>query len=216
MWAIALELFIAGLALGASRCALFCAPILLPYVAGTKKGFKQGLNTTLTFCFFRLLGYVLLGALAGIAGGVIVGFLGQYRQDIYLFGGSFLVVLGLFILIWDKEPRVYFCKILHKYFINRGFFSMALLGFVVGISPCGPLLGVLAYIALISENIFQGAFLGLSFGLGTALITPLIILGVLASLLPKLIFKTPQIYKLFRRFCGILLIIFGFRLILGL
>ena len=88
--------------------------------------------------------------------------------------------------------------------------SMALLGFLVAISPCPFLLGVLAHIALVSPGAISGAFYGLSFGLGTAIVTPILGLGVLAGAF-RYIFKTPQIYLLFSRVCGFLLVLSGIR-----
>ena len=61
----AIELFIAGLVLGASACMFYCVPILTLYVAGTREGWREGLKATLIFSFSRLLAYVLLGLVAG-------------------------------------------------------------------------------------------------------------------------------------------------------
>lgn len=83
---------------------------------------------------------------------------------------------------------------------------MVLLGLVVGVSPCLPLLGVLTEIMFIADKFYQGWLLGLAFGLGT-LISPLLVLGTLAPLVPL---KTQRLNFI----CGLLLIAAGLYLFL--
>ena len=94
---------------------------------------------------------------------------------------------------------------------------MALLGFLIGIVPyCAPFLGILTYIAFTVKDPLFGALYGLSFGLGSALLTPLLIAGPLAGLLPKLVFRNTVVFEAFKRVSGIILLLFGVRLILAI
>jgi hypothetical protein len=92
---------------------------------------------------------------------------------------------------------------------------MGLLGFVVGITPCGPLLGVLTYIALSMKPPLVGCFYAFCFGLGASIVTPITVLGIIAGVTPRLIFKDQRILGIFKGFCGLMLIILGVRLILS-
>ena len=211
---LAIELLTVGLVMGASQCMLSCMPMLALYVAGTKEGWREGLKDTLIFSISRLFAYVLLGFVAGFAGMFLATFLQDQRVTFYLWisVGSFVSLLGVLVML-GKEPHIRFCKILSRHTVADGTKSMALLGFIMGIAPCAPLMGVLTYIALSVKNPLLGAAYTFCFGVGAALITPIIIMGVFSSVAPRLLFKNRKILDIFRRSCGLLLIFLGVRLI---
>jgi ABC-type nickel/cobalt efflux system permease component RcnA len=212
---IATELFLAGFAVGISRCIFLCSPVLVPFLAGTKDRWREGLLNMIVFSISRLSAYVTLGLMAGSFGMLITNFFYESAFGLYLWtlGGSFIILLGLFIL-WGKEPKMGLCQFLHRYTIGKSVISMALLGFIFSLRPCPSLLGVLSYIALNVGNPSIGAFYGLCFGVGSTILSPLLVIGVFASAAPRAIFKTPGIYRFFRRFCGVLLVLFGLRMII--
>jgi len=45
-------------------------------------------------------------------------------------------------------------------------------------------------------------------------VTPIIVIGILAGVVPGVVFKTPRIYQFFRQMCGVLLLFYGIRLII--
>lgn len=211
---VAIELFTAGLVLGASQCVISCAPMLVLYVAGTREGWREGLKATLIFSLSRLFAYVLLGLVAGFSGAFLADFLqnpgvGSY---VWISAGAFISLLGLLVIL-GKEPRFHPCRALSQHTVNDSTKSMALLGFIVGVAPCAPLLGILTYIAFSVKDSLMGAFYAFCFGIGTTIITPIIVLGVLSSVAPRLLFKSPKFLDIFRRSCGLLLLFFGARLI---
>jgi len=210
----AIELFTAGLWLGTSQCVLSCAPMLALYVAGTREGWRDGLKATLIFSFSRLFTYVLLGLMAGFLGMLLDNFLRSPGVGFYLWisAGALVSLLGVLVIL-GKEPRFHFCQALSQHTVKDSTKSMALLGFIVGVAPCAPLLGILTYIALSVEDPLLGAIYAFCFGVGTAIITPIVLLGVLSSVAPRLLFKNPKILDIFRRSCGLLLLFFGARLI---
>jgi threonine/homoserine/homoserine lactone efflux protein len=57
-------------------------------------------------------------------------------------------------------------------------------------------------------------FYSLCFGIGPAVLTPIVIVGVLAGVVPKAVFKTPGVYNFFQWICGLLLLFYGIRLII--
>ncbi len=99
------------------------------------------------------------------------------------------------------KTRLPFCRILHRETIERSAKSMILLGILIGVSPCLPLLGALTTIAGWAKGPFVGAFWGLSFGLGTIL-SPLIILALVAGGLGKLLSLKPILHQVASRICG--------------
>lgn len=208
---IPLELFLTGVSLGFGPCLFFCVPIIIPYIAGTSKNWMEGLKAILAFSLSRFSGYALLGLAAGLSGQVLVEFLGQTNFSLYVWimGGLFISALGCLIL-FGVEPKVSFFRSFSRT-IDGGLVSLALLGFLVGITPCAPLIGVLTYIALNVESPLAGALHSMCFGLGAAIVTPITVLGIVAGGAPRLIFKTPRIYDVFKRSCGAMLILMGVR-----
>ncbi|MCX5666870.1 MAG: sulfite exporter TauE/SafE family protein, partial [Candidatus Omnitrophica bacterium] len=90
-------------------------------------------------------------------------------------------------------------------------------GFLIGISPCAPLLALLFDITLISKGFLDGIFYALFFGLGTFL-SGLITVGVVAGLLtrvPAAFVKSKTANVIFKLACAALLIALGLGLILG-
>ena len=211
---IAIELFTAGLVLGASQCVLSCVPMLVLYVAGTREGWREGLKATLIFSFSRLFAYVLLGFLAGFSGMFLADFLQNpgFGSCLWISAGAFISALGILVIL-GKEPRFHLCRVLSHHTVNDSTKSMALLGFIVGVAPCAPLLGILTYIAFSVKDSLLGGIYAFCFGVGASVITPIVVLGVLSSVVPRLLFKSPKILDIFRRSCGLLLVFFGARLI---
>jgi len=211
-------LFATGLALGISQCMLSCAPLLLLYVAGTAVGWKEGLKAALVFSLARVLAYSILGALVGFLGMRLVDcFRGEtFIPWVQLVAGAFVSLLGILIML-GRNPQLHLCRYFSKHTLNNSILSMGLLGFLIGVVPyCAPFLGILTYIAFAVRDPLLGALYGLFFGLGAALVTPLLVAGPLAVLIPKLVFKSPLLLEIFRRVSGVILLIFGIRLIVML
>ena len=208
-------LFLTGLSLGATHCTLTCGPVLGLYVAGATHGWRDSLKATLTFSLSRLLSYLVLGFIAGISSTFITGILGgnNFSFYVWIFTGLFISLLGVLIIL-SKEPHLKLCNLLKRHTIDDSTKSMALLGFIVGIMPCAPLVGVLTYIAVTSKGPLLGMFYSLCFGIGPAVITPIILMGILAGVVPSAVFRTPRIYRFFQLMCGVLLLFYGIRLML--
>jgi len=208
-------LFLTGLALGASQCTFTCGPVLGLYVAGNTDGWRDSLKATLAFSLARLFCYLLLGFIAGLSSVFITDILSGHDFSFYVWilTGSFISLLGALIIL-GKDPHLKLCRLLKRHTVDNSTKSMALLGFIIGVTPCAPLLGVLTYIALTAKGPLLGTFYSLCFGIGPAVITPIIVMGILAGVVPGAVFKTPRIYQFFRRMCGVLLLAYGVRLII--
>ena len=209
------DLFITGVALSWGPCLSFCAPILVPYIAGTQKGWLFGLKASLAFSLARIIPYAVLSSISVILGQFLIASFYQTGKGplIYLVVGGCIALLGLIVLL-GKSPHLKFCAPLQKLSSEGGIKGMILLGIVVGFAPCLPLLGVLGYIAFHGQNLMHGLLLGLTFGLGT-LISPLILIGPVASEIPQLLFKKPLVYKIFSRICGLVLLYLGIAMLVG-
>ena len=210
---IYIDLFVIGVVLSWGPCFSFCAPLTLPFIAATQKGWREGLKLSLVFSLARIVPYLVLSLISASIGRYIIQnfYQGQAKLIIYITTGTFISLLGVIILI-GKSPYLHLCPPAKK--VDKGGAKeMVLLGLLVGFAPCLPLLAVLAYIALYAQNLLQGAFLGLSFGLGT-LISPLILAGTLAGGVSLILLKKPLVYKIFSRGCGLILMYFGIEMII--
>ncbi len=207
-------LFFTGLTMGVGPCLAFCAPILLPYIAGSKRSWLGGLKDVLIFSASRVVIYGLLGLLASSVGYFLIEVISSSSLNLvkYLGAGIFVSILGIIMTL--GRTRLPFCHIFHRETIERSTKSMILLGILIGVSPCLPLLGALTTIAGLAKGPLVGAFWGLSFGLGTV-ISPLIILALVAGGLGKLLSLKPILHQVASRICGLFLIYFGIRLISG-
>ncbi len=205
----AIELFIIGITVSFGPCLAFHSPVILPYIAATRKGWREGLKAILIFLLTRLFVYILLGLLAALLGGLLTRVLHQFGYLVFLIGGLFISLLGL-LIIFGKDPRHYFCQALRKQIVDNSSRGPILLGLTI--LPCLPLLAVLSYIALEAQNLWQGAFYGLAFGMGK-FISPLIPLSVLASVLPAGLIKNSGVYGFFSRLCGLILFFIGVNLV---
>ena len=210
---IYIDLFIIGVLLSWGPCFSFCAPLTLPFIAATQKGWRQGLKLSLVFSLARIVPYVILSIISAILGQYLISnfYEGQAKTVIYFVVGAFISLLGIIILI-GKSPYLHLCAPV-KRIGPGGVKEMALLGLLVGFAPCLPLLGVLAYIAFHTQDFLQGALLGLTFGAGT-LVSPLILCGSLAGGVSLILLKKPLVYKIFSRACGVILVYFGIDMII--
>lgn len=209
-----LQLFGIGIGFGlAGPCLLVCAPVLITYVAGKQATWKQALSDIFVFLFGRLLAYLALGYLAGLSGIILRQFCNlSLIPFIKALGGAIIVLLGIYVWL-GKEPFSW----LHKCKANTifSFSSLFMLGFIIGVFPCAPLLALLLEITLVSKTALNGMFYALFFGLGT-LVSGFIVIGGLSGILtwlPAKLLKSKRSNLIFRIFCALLLIWLGLNLI---
>ncbi|MDP2044169.1 MAG: sulfite exporter TauE/SafE family protein [Candidatus Omnitrophota bacterium] len=200
----ALQVFSIGFILGLTGpCLLYCLPVILALSAGAKENYKKILLGIVTFLSGRLLAYIMLGFLAGVSGFILRQFT-DARFSFYLKPVAGIISIAFGVWIFFRQNKEKNCQS-HKILTNSGFF---IFGFVVGISPCPPLIGLLLEIALISKVPLQGAIYGLIFGLGTFLSG-----FILAAGLSGVLNRLPK-NRIFKGIYALALILFGIVFIL--
>ncbi len=212
-----IQVFGIGFSFGiAGPCFLVCTPILVTYILGRREAPARTAIDITVFLFGRLFAYIILGALAGLSGAafrhVAESSVGSILRPL---GGIISILLGLVVLV-RKEEVACACKMGHNKVYDFG--SLLVLGFLIGISPCPPLIALLLEIAMMSHSAFEGASYAFSFGLGTFL-SGLIVIGALAGILRGIVQKlirSKGIALFFRVACALLLILLGAGLLLGL
>lgn len=205
-----LQLFGIGFSFGiAGPCLLSCTPVIITYVTGVEKKWGKRVQGILTFSFGRLLAYVLLGYLAALSGLALRQFTaGNLALFFKPLAGATSILLGVLVLV-RKAPSACACKPAASRVYDFG--GMFIFGFLIGMTPCAPLLALLFEIALISGTPLDGACYALSFGMGT-LISGLIVMGSLVGILAGLsgkILKSGTSRFVFKAACASLLILLG-------
>lgn len=208
-----LSILLQGFAIGSGPCMIICAPILLPYIAGTKRTWQEGLKATLIFGLTRMLIYTLMGGVVGYIGYSMFNLFYNRAWGMYVWviGGLFIITLGILIML-GKGIKNPVCKFLQTQTLENSNKSMVFLGIVIGFSPCLPLIAVLTEIMFMVEEFYQGFLYGAAFGVGTVL-SPLLLLGALAPVFPSKFIKTEKAGKVFNAVCGFLLIAVGIYII---
>ena len=207
------QLFGIGLSFGiAGPCFLSCTPFFITYLAGKKLKWGQGLIEALIFLCGRLFAYLVLGYLAGLSAAILRRFaISGFIIFLKPLGGAIIIVLGILIL-FAKEPG--FCG--HRFREGKvfTFSSLLTLGFIMGISPCAPLLALLFEITVISKTALQGLLCAFSFGLGTFISGFIIISGLsgVIAWFPKRFLKSNLSLLIYRAICALFLILLGISL----
>ncbi|OGS45998.1 MAG: hypothetical protein A2539_06705 [Elusimicrobia bacterium RIFOXYD2_FULL_34_15] len=204
---VIIELFLTGIALGFGPCFLFCAPIISSYIFANGANQKEGLKITFVFSFGRIIAYSLLG-FSAVA---LINTL-DIQKDVFKRAAGILILLILPVYNFGKD-KIKFCNFLSKFSEKRNSFNAFFIGLLIGLSPCAPLVGILSYIVVKSENIIFGLFYGFVFGVGT-FISPLIFCGLLVGFFSNYCSKSKEMFILFKIIGNALLIYFAVKLIL--
>ncbi len=201
------SLFTQGILLGSGPCLLTCVPIVLPYIAATQKGWKEGLIAVLVFSSSKVLMYSLLGGLFGYIGSYLIQISPAVSRYLWIAGALLLIAIGLGLL-FGKRHQNPMCKAMHVHASSRSLMNLFILGIVVGLSPCLPLTTALIQIALTSGGLFDGFLYGLAFGIGTA-VSPLLIIGAVSGAVTSRIADNDRYFTTLNRLSGAILIAVG-------
>jgi cytochrome c-type biogenesis protein len=210
-----LQIFFIGFSFGiAGPCFLVCTPILITYVAGSKRAWADVFKDIVTFLSGRLVAYVILGSLAGLSGSILNKFVSSSLSSYFQPLAGAVTIFFAFIVLLNRDNYECVCPGKQNSIFNSG--GIFIFGLLIGLSPCAPLLALLFDIVLISKSALGGAAYAFSFGLGTFL-SGLITIGIIAGLLtriPAALVRSRSVNIIFRIVCALLLIALGISLIL--
>ncbi|MEW6041658.1 MAG: sulfite exporter TauE/SafE family protein, partial [Elusimicrobiota bacterium] len=155
--------------------------------------------------------YTILGGLSVILYRLVYSFTsGGTSKYVQLITGLLVILAGLATFIGSKSN--FFCRIVNQISFSRKELNAAVFGFLIGIAPCAPLLGILGYLAATSPNFVGGLIGGLAFGAGT-LISPVIPLGFFSGYLSEKLAGRKTAFVVLRILSGIILLYFGLWLV---
>ena len=174
------------------HCEQMCGPIVLTYSVAANSGAARRslLGLHLAYNSGRTLTYMLLGALAGLAGGTMgfVGRLAGIENVAAIVAGVAMVIAGLTLFGLSPGIKAWrgfalpsrFLGPAGKLISSQSIGSKFTLGLLMGLLPCG-----LVYAALMkaigAATLPGGALTLLAFGMGTSVALVVVGLGSSAS-----------------------------------
>ena len=211
--ALPLWCFLVGMAAGCGPCLATCAPTVMSYVAGLKRGWKEGLAASLTFSLARIPAYLLLGALVAYFGTRLheASAFHHLQSAVQILTGVLLIAAGVPLALF-AAPLSGCCKVVHKLAPVQDARFLVGLGFLYGLSPCVPMVAVMARVGAASTTVGLGAACMMLFGVGTVL-SPLLVLGAGSGLGAEFLARRERVSGVLRRACGLLLCYSGVCLI---
>jgi sulfite exporter TauE/SafE len=202
-------LFMAGLLMGSGPCLGFCAPFLVAYSGAQKKSPLESLGSYAIFSMGKMMSYALLGFFCALGTlSLQSDLVSLYTKKIYVVLGVFIILLGM-ASAWDKQGFLC-CASLNKGSVR----NVGLVGFLVGLSPCLPLIGILQYIVLVARSPWQAAGLTVTFGAGTVL-SPVILLMVFSGTFARFISQWKILALIVRYAFSVLVIYFGLTILMS-
>lgn len=205
--------FLEGIITFISPCILPMLPIYVSYFAGGgERGSKRTLLNAGGFVIGFTLVFVLMGMLAGTAG----GFLREYQTAVNVVAGSIVIIFGLTYLGVFKFNIF---KGINKQIdtSNMGFLAAFLFGLVfsVGWTPCvGAFLGSALMMASQQGKALAGMLMLLAYSIGLGI--PFVISALLIDQLKSAFGWIKKNYRIINTVCGIFLIIIGLLMATGM
>ncbi|WP_306607853.1 sulfite exporter TauE/SafE family protein [Azonexus sp.] len=198
-----LTVFLLGVSLGLTACAVTCLPFIGTLAFGKAGGRRAGLIDMGLFLGGRLLAYSMLGGLAGLVGAGFVKWLVGGLGNLII--GSVACLTALLLVVPGRKNRGT-CGRPQK----LANFPPFLLGIALTLIPCAPLATLLATAAA-GASAMQGALLGMVFGLGALLTPMLVLIPACASVGEHLRNDQPWLEELLRFGAAVVLLLIGCR-----
>ena len=212
--------FGAGVAAFVSPCVLPLVPVYLASICGPEilepEADRRRLPIffhTLSFVIGFSLVFVILGAIAGLAGFAI-----SSHALVLKIGGSLLIVFGLFLLASLKFPWLnYEKRLTPRLGATTGYLRSLIIGAIFSLAwtPCvAGLLGSALGVALTSGSAGQGAYILAIFSLGLGL--PFLAAGIAFDFIRPILKRIHRYSTWSYIIGGLLLIVIGILILTGI
>lgn len=209
------QLFLIGGYFGMSApCIFTCLPPLFFYISSKSISPNEALLKIIILLIGKMTAYIILGTLLGFSVQILRMFLEQISfNGMKIITSAIIFLLGAFVW-FDNGGKSLACnsKISSRIALNNSYSPLFILGFILGISPCPPLIALLFEMAFFIKSPLEGMLFLSSFGLGS-LISGVLVFGIMKGTLNFLIDKTRlEKYfssKLHQKICAFIIVIFG-------
>lgn len=199
-----LTVFVLGMAYGSTICSLSCLPILASCLLSTGQGFKDGMSLSFSFLQGKVVAYAFMGGLAAWLGG-------SFLQTTILpqpVVGMVVVAIGMWLPFVGQKKCSQRCG------QSGRRLPLFTLGMTTSLTPCPPLLAILA-VAAQQGSIVAGTVCGAVFG-GGLMMSPLLLAGGgVATIGNSISMKSGRVIAITRALSALLIMSLGIRLILS-
>jgi Cytochrome c biogenesis protein len=208
-----LLLFLEGIITFISPCLLPMIPIYVSFFAAGEADKKRTFINALGFVLGFTLVFVLMGAFAGMVGGILI----KYATVVNILTGLVVIILGLNFLGVLKIGFLNSAKNQSANTKDLKFFSSLIFGvvFSIGWTPCvGAFLGSALMMASQQGGTLKGIIMLLVYSLGLGI--PFIVSAVLIDRLKGAFDFIKKNYKMINIVSGCLLVVVGILMATGL
>lgn len=204
--------FLEGIITFISPCILPMLPIYITYFAG---GGERTPRKTLTNSIGFVLGFTIVFVLMGMMAGTAGGLLREYQTPVNIITGAIVILFGLsFLSVFKLNIFKGINKKMDTH--DLGFFSSLVFGLVfsIGWTPCvGAFLGSALMLASQQGQAIIGMFMLLAYSIGLGI--PFVISALLIDQLKSAFGWIKKHYKVINIVCGVFLIIMGILMATG-
>lgn len=213
----------AGLITFLSPCILPVFPSYLAFITGIsieelshENNLKIARKTIIVNSLLFILGFSIIFVLLGASATLMGKFLFKNIRWLEIFGGVFVIILGLHfagvfkLKFLDREKKIHLRKkpvgLLGTVFVGMAFGA--------GWTPCvGPMLGAILTVAASTQDIFKGIVILISYSVGLGI--PFFISGLIVHKFLEHFQRIKKYFRIISTIGGVLLIIIGILLITG-
>jgi len=206
---ISIGIFVLGLQLGATTCAISCMPIMTPILLSNANNKKQTLEILLQYFSAKIVAYTFISVISFFSASIIKIVMDDHESFIKI-AGIFIVTVGVTLLyksLFTKQNCSSGCNVSSKYgYLGIGFFS--------SFSFCFPLVSLVTISG--STDLFVNSILyGLSFGFGVVIVPFLLLYFFIYKITSSFLTEFLEHKKAIGIFSQLFLIVIGISVIQG-
>jgi cytochrome c-type biogenesis protein len=206
--------FFAGVATFVSPCILPLIPAYISFITGASleelESSKLSASSILLKSLFFVLGFSLVFVLLGAFAGLLGGLLARNASLLRMLGGAIAIIFGLHLLGVFRIAFLYREKRMEVKRVKLGLAGSFLFGLAFAFSwtPCvGPILASILALASTQGTVLKGTLLLTVYSLGLGI--PFLLTGILIKKALAIFKKIKPFYRAIEVLSGLLLIAIG-------
>jgi cytochrome c biogenesis protein CcdA len=203
-------IFILGIQLGATTCAISCMPIMTPVLLSGTSNKKQAFEILLEYFSAKIVAYTFISIISFFSASIIKSIMNDHESFVKI-AGVFIVILGITLLyktLSTQKGCSSECNVSSKYgYLGIGFFS--------SFSFCFPLISLVTISG--STDLFINSILyGLFFGFGVVIVPFLLLYFFVYKITSNFLTEFLRHKKIISIFSQLFLIMIGILVVQGL
>lgn len=200
---VSFVIFLTGLQLGATACAISCLPVMTPILLSNSEDKSVALRILFAYFGGKILAYAFISSLSFFGANLFKNLISP-TIPFSKIGAIFIVVLGLFLL-YKSIYQIQSCANSCQSSLGFGYFGI---GFFSSFAFCLPV-GMLIATSAMSSTFLVSLFYGIFFGIGVVFIPFLLFYFFIFHITSGVLSELKQYKKHIEIFSSSLLIFVG-------